>query len=131
MKKDLDNTPRYNYTISQGVKKTKTKVSAKTKEGKVKVKVREILDSYGERCWYFMPVTKGYSRSGIPDFICCLNGKMVGIETKSIYSSHRVTALQQMELGRIGDAGGLSLVINEENINELKGILDGCFNGRL
>jgi hypothetical protein len=129
-KKEVDNTPSYNYTIGMGVKK-KTTPTAKTKEGRVKQKVRAILDGYGELCWYFMPMTKGYSRGGIPDFIGCLNGRMFGIETKSIHSSHKLTALQAMELRNIEGSRGLALVINEDNIHTLKEILDGCINGRL
>ena len=128
--KDVDNTHSYNYSIGEGVKK-RSAPKAKTKEGRVKQQVRAILDAYGDKCWYFMPVSKGYSRGGIPDFIGCLNGKMFGIETKSVLSSHKVTALQQMELRRIGDANGIALVINEDNIDTLKEVLDGCINGRL
>lgn len=127
-KKDVDNTHPFNYTIGVGVKK-KVTPTAKTKEGKVKQQVRKILDEYGDKCWYFMPVSKGYSRGGIPDFIGCLNGRMFGIETKSVLSSHKVTALQQMELRKIGDASGIALVINEDNIGTLKEVLDGCING--
>ena len=129
-KKDVDNTPDYGYSIGEGVKKKVTPV-AKTKEGKVKQQVRAILDAYGDKCWYFMPVSKGYSRGGIPDFIGCLNGRMFGIETKSVLSSHKLTALQAMELRKISDAKGIALVINEDNIHTLKGILDECFNGGL
>lgn len=127
-KKSVENTLNYGYNIGEGVKKKVTPV-AKTKEGKVKQQVREILDAYGEKCWYFMPVSKGYSRGGIPDFIGCLNGRMIGIETKSIHSSHKLTALQAMELRKISDAKGIALVINEDNLHTLKGILDGCING--
>lgn len=127
-KKDVDITQSYGYSIGKGVKKKATP-TAKTKEGKVKQQVREILDGYGEKCWYFMPVARGYTRGGIPDFIGCLNGRMFGIETKSVLSSHKLTALQAMELRKIEDAKGIALVINEENIHTLKGILDGCING--
>lgn len=124
----LDNTPDFNYNIAVGVKKPKTKLTAKTKEGKVKVRVREVLDGYEDKCWYFMPVTRGYSRSGVPDFIGCICGKMFGIETKSVHSSHKVTALQQMELGKIEQAGGIALVINEHNVETLKETLDEYIN---
>lgn len=126
--KELDNTPMSEYTVLQGVKKPRAKLSAKTSEGKVKVRVREVLDTYGTQCWYFMPMTRGYSRSGVPDFIGCIYGKMFSIETKSIHSSHKVTALQQLELGKIKTAGGLALVIDENNINTLRSVLDEYLN---
>lgn len=127
-KKTLDNTQQFDYNIVQGVKKPKAKLSAKTSEGKVKVHVREVLDTYGTQCWYFMPMTRGYSRSGVPDFVGCICGKMFSIETKSIHSSHKVTALQQLELGKIKTAGGLALVIDENNINTLRSVLDEYIN---
>lgn len=123
MNKDLDNKTPFNYSIRKGVKK-KVKTTSKTKEGKVKDQVRDLLESYGSDCWYFMPVARGYTKSGIPDFIGCLNGRMFAIETKSIYSSHKVTALQQFELDKIDKALGLALVINETNIGDLRGMLD-------
>lgn len=130
MEKDLDKNTQFNYTIKQGVK-PKTKPTAKTKEGKVKLRVREVLDVL-PYCWYFMPVSKGYSRGGIPDFIGCVNGRMFAIETKSKYSSHKVTALQRYELDRIDGARGLALVINEDNVEDLERILTNeCINGRL
>jgi len=50
---------------------------ATTPEGKVKAKVKKLLDEM--KVYYFCPATGGYGRSGIPDFICCYNGKFLSI----------------------------------------------------
>lgn len=81
-----------------------------TPEAKVKARVRAKLD--GMRVWYFMPVSNGMGRHGIPDFICCINGRFVAIECKA--GKGEVTALQRRELERIEAAGGDWIVARED-----------------
>jgi hypothetical protein len=97
---------------------------ASTPEGLVKKQVRKILDANG--VYNRQPVTGGYGHSGQLDFYCSLppHGKFLGIETKSIKSSHGVTALQQREIDSILASGGLALVINEDNIHQLQEVID-------
>jgi len=84
---------------------------AATPEKKVKTKVESILKSAG--VYYFFPATHGYGRSGVPDIICCVGGRFLAIECKA--GEGTTTALQDRELMRIRNAGGWTLVINEEN----------------
>ena len=101
-----------------------------TPEGKVKARVKKILEELG--IWYFMPSANGYGRHGIPDFIGCFNGTFVAIETKA--GKGHTTALQEREIKRILHAGGFALVVNEENVNELKRTLEeyrAAFRNRL
>ena len=51
-----------------------------TSEGRVKTKIRKVLDDL--RCYYVMPVTGGYGNSGVPDFMVCYAGRFIGIEAK-------------------------------------------------
>ena len=94
-----------------------------TPEGKVKTRVKRILDSFGPIIWYFMPVSRGYGRHGIPDIIGCVNGHFFAIETKA--GDKQPTDLQKRELRRIGEARGSSLVINEQNVDNLHEFLRG------
>lgn len=87
-----------------------------TPEGAVKAKVKTILKEL--ECYYFMPSANGYGRAGIPDLIGCLNGAFFAIETKA--GKGTTTALQDRELQRIKDAGGIALVVNEDNVDQLK-----------
>ena len=89
---------------------------ASTPEKKVKDKVVKILKYYG--VYYFFPATYGMGRSGVPDIVCCLNGHFFAIECKA--GSNKPTALQERELGLIRDAKGTALVINEENIEHVR-----------
>ena len=89
---------------------------ALTPEGKVKAKVRRILDAKG--VYYFMPATGGYGRSGVPDIVGCCSGRFFAIECKA--GKGVTTALQDNELRKITEAGGIALVINETNITDVE-----------
>ena len=86
-----------------------------TPESKVKASVKKILED--RNAYYVMPVTSGYGNSGAPDFLVCYRGKFIGIECKAVQG--KVTALQQDNLNRIVENGGVALVINESNIDLL------------
>jgi Holliday junction resolvase len=92
---------------------------ASTPEKKVKDKVVKILKEYG--VYYFFPATYGMGRSGVPDVICCVNGRFLAIECKA--GDNKPTVLQQRELKAIADAGGSALVINEANVDTLPNIV--------
>jgi Holliday junction resolvase len=90
-----------------------------TPEGKVKAKVRKLLDSMG--VYHFMPVSNGMGVMGIPDIIGCLNGLFIAIECKA--GKGKLTALQERAIASIEKAGGFTFVAREDNIDELKGLL--------
>ena len=88
---------------------------AKTPEKKVKELVTRHLKKLG--CYYFYPVTGGYGSSGVPDIVGCYNGVFFGIECKA--GNNKPTALQLSNLEAIRKAGGIAVVVNEENIDEI------------
>ena len=92
---------------------------ASTPESKVKAKVRKHLEGVG--AYYVMPVTSGYGRQGAPDFLVCYHGKFIGIECKA--NGGKTTALQEKNLRQIEDAGGIAMVVNEDNIESVAMIL--------
>ena len=87
-----------------------------TPEAKVKKKVVAVLKKH--EAYYFYPVTGGYGYSGVPDVIACHDGRFIGIECKA--GSNKPTPLQQKNLSDIQAAGGVSLVVNEDNINTVE-----------
>jgi hypothetical protein len=91
-----------------------------TPEAKVKKKVRALLEKHG--AYYAMPATGGYGASGVPDFLVCHHGRFIGIETKA--GSNKPTALQLNNMKQIERAGGVTLVINEDNLNDLVKLLE-------
>jgi Holliday junction resolvase len=89
---------------------------ALTPEKKVKNQCVEILKEH--EAYYFFPAANGLGRAGIPDIIVCLHGYFIAIECKA--GKGKTTALQDRELQRIRNAGGVALVINENNMQDLK-----------
>lgn len=93
---------------------------ASTPESKVKKKVVELLKEAG--AYYFFPATGGYGRSGVPDIVVCWKGAFIGIECKA--GNNKPTALQERELQKIQDAGGVAFVVNEESLVKLTQLLN-------
>ena len=93
-----------------------------TPESKVKEKIKKILKEHG--AYYAMPMGTGYGSSGVPDFLCCVNGYFVGIEAKA--GKGVPTALQEKNLRDIDKAGGRTLVINEKilELGTLEAVLE-------
>ena len=87
-----------------------------TPESKVKARVKKILTELG--AYYAMPVTGGFGNSGVPDFLICIKGKFYGIECKA--NGGKPTALQLKHLDDIRKAGGVALVIDETNVENLR-----------
>ena len=92
---------------------------ANTPETKVKRSVTNILSKYG--AYYFFPASNGFGRAGIPDIIACYCGQFIAIECKA--GKNTTTALQRKELSAIESAGGVALVINETNIQQVDAVL--------
>lgn len=85
-------------------------------ERDVKERVKSILNDLG--IWWFMYVPTGYGEAGIPDFLCCVRGRFLAIETK--FGKGKVTALQARQMREIEKADGVALVVNEHNVAELE-----------
>lgn len=92
---------------------------AMTPEKRLKVVVRKLLDEL--QAYYVMPVTGGYGTQGAPDFLVCHKGRFIGIETKA--GRGRTTALQELNLKRIREAGGVAVVVYEDDIDMLRKLL--------
>lgn len=92
---------------------------ASTPESLVKKKIHKILAKHEA---YAVNYIGGmHANNGTPDILACVRGMFVGIEAKA--GKNRPTALQISNLRRIHEAGGCALVINEESIVHLDGIL--------
>ena len=94
---------------------------ADTPESKVKKKVIAILKSRG--AYYAMPVASGYGNAGVPDILACWKGQFFGIECKA--NRNKPTALQVSNLEQIRKAGGVALIIDDTNIDDLYDFVGG------
>lgn len=93
---------------------------AMTPEKRVKDKVVKLLKEAG--VYYFYASTHGFGRSGVPDLVCCMGGRFIAIECKA--GKNKPTPLQEKEMAAIRAAGGTTLVVNEENINDVKELIN-------
>lgn len=84
---------------------------ATTPETKVKTDIKRWL--VDRSIWYFMPVSNGMGKMGIPDFICCWNGKFLAIEAKAPGKRGNTTEMQKRQLDAIAKANGLALVVDD------------------
>ena len=82
-----------------------------TPEGKVKMAIVKWLKA--RNIWYFMPVSNGMGRHGIPDVICCWNGKFLAIECKAPGKRANTSALQEREIAAIRMAKGWAVVVDD------------------
>ena len=89
---------------------------ALTPEAKVKARVKKILDAHN--VYHFSPFQAGMGRAGIPDIICCCDGKFLAVECKA--GKGKTTPLQEREISSIKEHGGVALVIREDNMHELE-----------
>lgn len=96
-----------------------------TPEKKVKAKVVEILKGFG--AYYFYASTGGYGASGVPDIICCYQKRFIAIECKA--GKGKTTALQEKNIAQIIAQGGLAMVVNEDNIEDVRTFMGYLLRG--
>lgn len=90
---------------------------ARTPEAAVKAAVKAKLTAAG--AWFCMPIGTGYGNSGVPDFVCCLAGRFVAIETKAPGKRRNTTVMQDKQIVGIHKAGGVAMVIdNADQLDE-------------
>lgn len=52
------------------------------REKVIENKIKTVLTSLGINCWFFKHAASAAMKVGIPDIICCIKGRFVGIEVK-------------------------------------------------
>ncbi len=88
-------------------------------EAAVKKQVKKLLTEAG--FFYWMPSANGFGMQGVADILAVKHGRILAIETK--FAKGKPTILQQRFLENIRSHGGVALVINETNIDELAAAL--------
>ena len=97
-----------------------------TPEKKVRQKIRSILDSYG--AYRFAPMSHGYAAGGTHDEIACYKGRFISIEAKAD-ATKKPTALQTRAARQVVAAGGIVLLIHDENTQLLEQVLESIRSG--
>lgn len=82
-----------------------------TPEGRVKEKIKAVLDNYGSDLYRYMPVPHGYGEQSL-DFIGCVHGVFFAIEAKR--PGKHPTPRQEATIERMQAAGARVFVIRDE-----------------
>jgi len=92
---------------------------APVKEKNITNKILKYLKSM-DNCFCFKEHGGMYGTAGIPDIICCFNGRFIAFEVKT--EKGRLTKLQEITIQRIKEAKGEAFKVT--SLEEVKNILE-------
>ena len=81
------------------------------REKVVENKIKDYLTSKG--IYYFKMHSDGFVPPGIPDIICCWEGKFLGIEVKRPGAKNQQSEQQKIHENNIKKAGGIYLLADD------------------
>lgn len=84
---------------------------ALTPEAKVKAKVKAWLTARG--IWHCTPIGSQFGSAGVPDVLCCWEGRFLGIEVKAPGKRGNTSDLQRRQLAGITASGGIAVVVDD------------------
>lgn len=76
--------------------------------------------------WFIKHWGGGFSKSGIPDLICCVNGIFIAPEIKA--SDGRASELQKLNISVINESGGIGIILYPEGFETFKNLIMGVLN---
>lgn len=59
-----------------------------------------------------------FTRAGVPDLLCCINGRFVAVELK--VNTNKPSKLQEYHINKIIASGGIGLVLYPEGFSSFK-----------
>lgn len=82
-------------------------------------KVESFLKSLYPDTWYIKYWGGGkFTKAGIPDLLCCINGRFLAVELKT--EKGKVSVLQKWNIQQIKDAGGVAIVLRPSGFEKFK-----------
>lgn len=86
------------------------------KEKDYENKIKAYIESVGG--WWVKFHGNAFTREGVPDLLCCINGKFLAIEVKS--DTGKPSKLQINEIRKINKAGGRADIYYPKDFERLK-----------
>lgn len=83
-------------------------------------KIKKFLESKG--CYFVKHFGCAFTKAGVPDLLCCVNGKFVAIEVKA--ENGKTSELQDHNIATIKKAGGIAVVAKPSDFNDLKKLIE-------
>lgn len=82
-------------------------------------RIKQFLEDEG--CWFVKFFANAYTKSGIPDILCCCNGYFVAIEVKA--PNGKPSELQKRNIGLINKSFGFGVILYPDQFDDLKELL--------
>lgn len=89
-------------------------------------KIKKFLDAHG--AFYVKFFANAYTKSGIPDILCCINGYFVGVEVKA--QNGKPSEIQLFNIKKINDAGGFAFVLYPSAFDAFKTFVENLEHDR-
>lgn len=89
------------------------------KENEIIKQIRDYLKTLPD-CFFWKEHGGQFGQAGIPDIICCYNGRFVAFEVKA--EKGKTTVLQEITLRKIRKAGGTAVIVR--SVDEVKVIIE-------
>jgi Holliday junction resolvase len=83
-------------------------------------KIKNYLKEKG--IWYVKYFANGFTRRGVPDLLCCVNGKFVAVEVKA--QNGHPSELQVYEQKSIMRAGGVAVILYPSGFDKFKKMIE-------
>lgn len=88
-------------------------------------RIKRYLASKG--IWYVKFFGNAFTRAGVPDLLCCVNGQFLAIEVKA--ENGKLSELQRLEIAKIVEAGGLGIVLYPNMFDWFKDYIEKLMEG--
>ena len=82
-------------------------------------KIKRFLTENG--AWFVKYFGCGFTQSGIPDLLCCLNGRFIAIEVKA--DKGKPSPLQIHNIEKIRESGGIALIAYPKDFPQLRELI--------
>lgn len=82
-------------------------------------RLKKFLEDEG--CWFVKFFANAYTKSGIPDILCCCNGYFVGIEVKA--QNGKPSELQKMNIKKINMINGFAVILYPNQFEDFKELI--------
>jgi hypothetical protein len=82
-------------------------------------RIKKFLEDEG--CWFVKFFANAYTKSGIPDILCCCNGYFLAIEVKA--PKGEPSELQKMNIRKIIQCGGYGVILYPDQFDDFKDLV--------
>ena len=89
-------------------------------------RLKKFLEDEG--CWFVKFFANAFTKTGIPDILCCCNSHFVGIEVKA--PTGKPSELQKRNIRKIEESGGIGIVLYPDQFDEFKELICCVQSGR-